>query len=53
LTVPGGRIEPGSRRIALPTVRMANANREGMNYWFTNDFDAIGWRPTFTQEGQT
>jgi hypothetical protein len=37
----------------MPTVRMANANLEGMNYWFTNDSDAIGWRPTFTQEGQT
>jgi len=24
-----------------------------MNYWFTNDSDAIGWRPTFTQDGQT
>ena len=37
----------------MPTVRIANANLEWMNYWFTNDSDAIGWRPTFTQDGQT
>ena len=37
----------------MPTLRIANANLEWMNYWFTNDSDAIGWRPTFTQDGQT
>jgi len=37
----------------MPIVRIANANLEWMNYWFTNDSDAIGWRPTFTQDGQT
>jgi endonuclease/exonuclease/phosphatase family metal-dependent hydrolase len=34
-------------------VRIASANLEWMNYWFTNDSDAVGWKLTFTQDGQT
>lgn len=36
----------------MPTVRIANANLEWMNYWFTNDSDAIGWRPTDSHSGK-
>jgi len=34
-------------------LRVASANLEWMNYWFTNDSDPVGWKPTFTQDGQS
>ena len=37
----------------MPTVRIANANLEWMNFWFTNDSDPVGWKTTFVQDGQT
>jgi len=37
----------------MPTLRIASANLEWMNYWFTNDSDPVGWKATFTQDGQT
>lgn len=37
----------------MPTLRVASANLEWMNYWFTNDSDPVAWRPTFVQDGQT
>lgn len=37
----------------MPTIRIANANLEWMNYWFTNDSDPVGWRTTFGQDGHT
>jgi hypothetical protein len=36
----------------MPTLRIASANLEWMNYWFTNDSDPVAWKPTFTQDGQ-
>jgi predicted extracellular nuclease len=35
----------------MPTLRIATANLEWMNYWFTNDSDPVGWKTTFTQDG--
>ena len=37
----------------MPTIRVASANLEWMNYWFTNDSDPVDWKTTFTQDGQT
>ena len=37
----------------MPKIRIASANLEWMNYWFTNDSDPAGWKTTFTQDGQT
>jgi endonuclease/exonuclease/phosphatase family metal-dependent hydrolase len=37
----------------MPTLRIANANIEWMNYWFTNDSDPVAWKTTFVQDGQT
>jgi endonuclease/exonuclease/phosphatase family metal-dependent hydrolase len=37
----------------MPTLRIASANLEWMNYWFTNDSDPVGWKSTFVQDGQT
>jgi len=37
----------------MPTLRIASANLEWMNYWFTNDSDPVDWKPTFIQDGQS
>jgi endonuclease/exonuclease/phosphatase family metal-dependent hydrolase len=37
----------------MPTLRVASANLEWMNYWFTNDSDPVGWKTTFVQDGKT
>lgn len=36
----------------MPTLRIASANAEWMNYWFANDSDPVAWKATFTQNGQ-
>jgi hypothetical protein len=36
----------------MPILRVASANLEWMNYWFTNDSDPVGWKPAFVQDGQ-
>ena len=37
----------------MPTIRVASANLEWMNFWFTNDSDPVDWKPTFVQDSQT
>lgn len=37
----------------MPTIRLASANLEWMNDWFTNDSDPVAWKPTFSRDGQT
>jgi endonuclease/exonuclease/phosphatase family metal-dependent hydrolase len=36
----------------MPILRVASANLEWMNYWFTNDSEAAAWKPAFNQDGQ-
>src|SRR5262249_56821200 len=37
----------------MPTIRVASANLEWMNDWFTSDADAVAFKPTFVRDGQT
>src|SRR5512144_435414 len=37
----------------MPTLRIASANLEWMNFWFANDSGPAAWKPTFVQDGHT
>src|SRR5262245_61978583 len=37
----------------MPAIRIASANLEWMNYWFTNDSDPVAFKTTFSQDGKT